>query len=61
MVSTDTEMDAPQMCRYYGLCFQVQFVIRGAIAIHRTGRLPGKKQAENSTPIFCSLGHILIG
>lgn len=30
IVSTDTEMDALQMCRYYGLRFQVEFLIRDA-------------------------------
>ena len=28
IVSTDTQMDAMQMCRYYGLRFQVEFLIR---------------------------------
>lgn len=30
IVSTDTEMDALKMCRYYGLRFQVEFLIRDA-------------------------------
>jgi hypothetical protein len=30
IVSTDTKMDALQMCRYYGLRFQVEFLIRDA-------------------------------
>jgi hypothetical protein len=30
IVSTDAEMDVMQMCRYYGLRFQVEFLIRDA-------------------------------
>lgn len=30
IMSTDTQMDALQMCRYYGLRFQVEFLIRDA-------------------------------
>jgi hypothetical protein len=30
IISTDTEMDAVIMCRYYGLRFQVEFLIRDA-------------------------------
>ena len=30
IVSTDTEMDAMTMCRYYGLRFQIEFLIRDA-------------------------------
>jgi len=30
IISTDTEMDAMTMCRYYGLRFQVEFLIRDA-------------------------------
>lgn len=30
IVSTDTEMDAKTLCRYYGLRFQVEFLIRDA-------------------------------
>ncbi len=29
-MSTDTQMDAMTMCKYYGLRFQVEFLIRDA-------------------------------
>jgi hypothetical protein len=30
IISTDTEMEVMTLCRYYGLCFQVEFLIRDA-------------------------------
>lgn len=30
IISTDTEMEALTMCKYYGLRFQVEFLIRNA-------------------------------
>ncbi len=30
IMSTDTQMDAMTMCKYYGLRFQVEFLIRDA-------------------------------